>query len=382
MRILLLLFISIQVKAQTIPIVSTHNYGTLASVSNLKSDFRFVNHGNKTVFVLLVNVGENISYQKPNGIQPGDTGILSVTYEPVDAGIFSNSIKVFLSDSNKPVELKMTGNIKHIDNAMLHCATFHEPNSYQPTAPLITYTSKQEPHNPNSPIQDLIVIRPPEKSDSIILNTVAPEPEVINPPTVTTNPIPNDSVSTPEFPVSEFAANNIVFVVDVSSSMQKDDKIELLKKSLEKLLRQMRGIDIVSIVSFSNGAELILPPNNGNNHATMDSIVQSLQARGTTNISAGFDLGVETLLQNYISSGNNQIFILTDGGFDMPEKSLGKLNDDARQKNFTIVGIGKDNESQKTLQKLSSKLNAGYVKIKNTSQQNALLEEVKMKSRL
>ncbi|MEI7801760.1 MAG: hypothetical protein WCI97_03860, partial [Bacteroidota bacterium] len=99
-------------------------------------------------------------------------------------------------------------------------------------------------------------------------------------------------------------------------------------------------------------------------------------------ISAGFDLGVETLLQNYISSGNNQIFILTDGGFDMPEKSLGKLNDDERQKNFTIVGIGKDNESQKTLQKLSSKLNAGYVKIKNTSQQNALLEEVKMKSRL
>ena len=170
--------------------------------------------------------------------------------------------------------------------------------------------------------------------------------------------------------------------MDVSSSMQKDDKIELLKKSLEKLLRQMRGIDIVSIVSFSNGAELILPPNNGNNHAKMDSIIRSLQARGTTNISAGFDLGVETLLQNYISSGNNQIFILTDGGFDMPEKSLDKLTEDTRQKNFTIVGIGKDNESQKTLQKLSLKLNAGYVKIKNTAQQNALLEEVKRQSKL
>lgn len=377
MRILLLLFISIQVEAQTLPIVSTHNYGTVASVSNLQSDFRFVNHGSKTVFVLLVNVGENISYQKPTGIQPGDTGILSVTYEPVDAGNFSEIIKVFLSDSNKPVELKMTGSIKHIDNAMLHCATFHEPNSYQPTAPLITYTSKEETKNPNPPIEDLIVIRPPEKSDSIILSEIPVE--IFD--TIGIPPTTIDLVSTPEFPVSEFAANNIVFVVDVSSSMQKDDKIELLKKSLEKLLNQMRGIDKVSIVSFSNGAQLILPPNNGNNHATMDSIVQSLQARGTTNISAGFDLGVETLLQNYISSGNNQIFILTDGGFDMPEKSLEKLNDDTRQKNFTIVGIGKDNESQKTLQKLSSKLYAGYVKIKNTSQQNALLEEVKLKSK-
>ena len=382
MRILLLLFISIQVEAQTLPIVSTHNYGILTSVSNLQSDFRFVNYGSKPVFVLLVNVGENMLYQKPTGIQPGDTGILSVTYEPVDAGNFSQSIKIFLSDSNKPVELKMTGNIKHIDNAMLHCATFHELNSYQPTAPLITFTSKEETKNPNPPIEDLIVIRPPEKTDSIIINTVVPEPEIIIPPIVTTNPIPTDSVSTPEFPVSEFAANNIVFVVDVSSSMQKDDKIELLKKSLEKLLRQMRGIDIVSIVSFSNGAELILPPNNGNNHAKMDSIIRSLQARGTTNISAGFDLGVETLLQNYISSGNNQIFILTDGGFDMPEKSLDKLTEDTRQKNFTIVGIGKDNESQKTLQKLSLKLNAGYVKIKNTAQQNALLEEVKRQSKL
>ncbi|MEI7801782.1 MAG: VWA domain-containing protein, partial [Bacteroidota bacterium] len=295
MRILLFLFISAQVTAQTLPIVSTHNYGAMASVSNLKSDFRFVNHGSKTVFVLLVNVGENISYLKPTGIQPGDTGILSITYEPVDAGNFSESIKIFLSDSNKPVELKMTGSIKHIDNAMLHCATFHEPNSYQPTAPLITFTSKEETKNPKPPIDDLIVIRPPEKSDSIILNTVTPEPETTNPKLVT------DSVSTPEFPVSEFAANNIVFVVDVSSSMQKDEKIELLKKSLEKLLSQMRGIDKVSIVSFSNGAELILSPTNGNNHATMDSIVQSIIARGTTNISAGFDLGVETLLQNYIS---------------------------------------------------------------------------------
>lgn len=377
MRILLLLFISIQVKAQTLPIVSIHNYGTLTSVSNLQSDFRFVNYGSKPVFVLLVNVGKNMLYQKPTGIQPGDTGILSVTYEPVDAGNFSQSIKVFLSDSNKPVELKMTGNIKHIDNAMLHCATFHEPNSYQPTAPLITFTSKEETKNPNPPIEDLIVIRPPEKSDSIILSEIPVE--IFD--TIGIPPTTIDLVSTPEFPVSEFAANNIVFVVDVSSSMQKDDKIELLKKSLEKLFRQMRGIDKVSIVSFSNGAELILPPNNGNNHATMDSIVQSLTARGTTNISAGFDLGVEILLQNYISSGNNQIFILTDGGFDMPEKSLEKLNDDTRQKNFTIVGIGKDNESQKTLQKLSSKLYAGYVKIKNTSQQNALLEEVKLKSK-
>lgn len=373
--LLLLLFSKISF-AQTLPIVSTHNYGTLESVSKLQSDFRFVNRGNKTVFVLIVNGGENISYQKPTGIQPGDTGILQINYEPVTAGGFNESIKVYLSDSNKPVELKMTGNIKHIDNAMLHCARFNEPNSYQPTAPLITFTTKEKP--PDVPIDDIIVLRPLEKSDSIILSVTPP----IAFDTVAVPPQPIDSVSTPEFPVSEFSANNIVFVVDVSSSMLKDDKIELLKKSLEKLLSQTRGIDKVSIVSFSNGAELILPPNNGSNHELMDSIIQSLEARGTTNISAGFDLGVSTLLQNYISSGNNQIFILTDGGFDMPEKSLEKLNEDTRQKNFTIVGIGKDNESQKILQKLSSKLNAGYVKIKNTSQQNALLEEVKMRSKL
>ncbi len=376
MRIFFLLFISIQLSGQTLPVLFTHNYGMLASVSTLQSHFRLINNGSKPVFVLLVNVDENMLYQKPTGIQPGDTGILSIIYEPVDAGNFSQTIKVFLSDSNKPVELKMTGNIKQIDNAMLHCATFNEPNTYQQTTPIITYTSQKEPKNPAPPIEDLIVIRPPEKSDSIILCTVIPNPmnEVIVPE-------PFDLISTPEFPVDEFAANNIVFVVDVSSSMLKDDKIELLKKSLKKLLNQLRGIDKISIVSFSNGAQLILPPNNGNNHALMDSIVQSLQARGTTNISAGFDLGVETLLQNYISSGNNQIFILTDGGFDLPGKSLEKLNEDVRQKNFTIVGIGKDNESQKTLQKLSSKLNAGYVKIKNNSQQEALLMEVKSKSK-
>ncbi|HAP01541.1 MAG TPA: hypothetical protein DCQ93_06400, partial [Bacteroidetes bacterium] len=64
------------------------------------------------------------------------------------------------------------------------------------------------------------------------------------------------------------------------------------------------------------------------------------------------------------------------------DKSLEKLNNDSRKKNFTIVGIGKDRESQKVLQKLSSRLKAGYVKIKNNSQQHALLEEVKEKSKV
>ena len=356
--------------SQTLPVLSAHNYGTLESVSTLQSDFRFVNHGSKTVFVLIVNAGENISWQKPKGIEPGDTGILKVIYEPATAGSFSESIKVFLSDSNKPVELKMTGNIKHIDNAMLHCAKFNEPNSYQPTAPLIPYTEKK---NPDSPPDEIIVIREPEKSDSILLNETPTEPEIESPP--------NDFVSTPELPVTEFSANNIVFVVDVSSSMLTDDKIELMKNSLQLLMNQMRSIDRVAIVSFSTGADLILPSSKGSNHALLDSIVRSLKAKGSTNISEGFDLGVETLLQHYITEGNNQIFIITDGGFDMPEKSLEKLNDDTRAKNFTVVGIGKNSESQKSLAKLSEKLNAGYVKIKNNNQQRALLEEVQQRSR-
>ncbi len=360
--------------SQTLPVLSTHNYGTLESVSTIQSDFRFVNHGSKTVFILLVNVPENFTYIKPQGIAPGDTGILRITYEPKNTGSFNETIKVFLSDNTKPFELQMLGNIRHIDNAMLHCARFDEPNSYQPTAPLITYTSKDENKNPPPPTDDLIVVQQPTKSDSIILNQPL-KPE-------TPNLKQSDSVSTPEFPVSEYAANNIVFVIDVSSSMAEDDKIELLKSSMQLLTQQMRSIDKVAIVSFSTGAELILPCCNGSNHDVMDSVVQSLQARGTTNISAGFDLGVETLLAHYIAEGNNQIFIITDGGFQMPDKSLEKLNNDSRKKNFTIVGIGKDRESQKVLQKLSSRLKAGYVKIKNNSQQHALLEEVKEKSKV
>ena len=229
--------------SQTLPVLSTHNYGTLESVSTLQSDFRFVNHGNKTVFVLIVNAGENISWQKPNGIAAGDTGILKITFEPTAAGSFSESIKVFLSDSNKSVELHMSGNIKHIDNAMLHCAKFNEPNSYQPTAPLITFTTKQ---NPDSPPDEIIVMREPTKSDSIILNQPISENEIEVPA--------EDFISTPELPVTEFAANNIVFVVDVSSSMLTDDKIEPMKDSTQLLMNQMRGIDRVAIVSFNTGA--------------------------------------------------------------------------------------------------------------------------------
>lgn len=122
-----------------------------------------------------------------------------------------------------------------------------------------------------------------------------------------------------------FPANNLVLLLDVSASMNTNDKIGLLKKSFIRLLKILREEDYVSIIIYSGDAQIILPPTSCTEKVKITEILNNLKTGGNTNIGEGLDLALKTASKNFIAGGNNRIILATDGEFSLDEKYFKKI---------------------------------------------------------
>lgn len=162
--------------------------------------------------------------------------------------------------------------------------------------------------------------------------------------------------------------NNLVFLLDVSGSMEDENKLPLLKKSLRLLVNELREEDTVSIVVYAGAAGLVLPPTSGAQKAQIIDALENLQAGGSTAGSAGIQLAYETARKHLRKDGNNRVILATDGDFNVGPSSDGELlrmiEEKRRQGIFlTVLGFGMGNYKDAKMEKLADAGNGNYAYI-------------------
>ena len=192
------------------------------------------------------------------------------------------------------------------------------------------------------------------------------------------------------FSTKKYQANNIMFLIDVSTSMEKGNKMEMLKTSIKNLVGILREVDRVAIITYNQQTNIVLESISGNNKTEILSAIDSLKTGGLTNGVKGLTTAYEMLQYYYIPNGNNQIILATDGLFskynnEMTENELNKLvkkQSDANMK-LTVVGFGKDETGKELMEKLAKNGTGQYIQISNDYMtRDVLIKEIKLNSEI
>ena len=158
---------------------------------------------------------------------------------------------------------------------------------------------------------------------------------------------------------------NLVFLIDVSGSMYSGDKLPLLKQSLGILVDNLRPTDRISIVTYAGSAKVILEGGDSTEKEDILSIIQRLEAGGSTAGASGIQLAYEVASRNYISNGNNRIILATDGDFNVGMNSVTELEDFIESKKATgvflsVLGFGTGNIRDDIMESLADHGNGVY----------------------
>jgi Ca-activated chloride channel homolog len=176
-------------------------------------------------------------------------------------------------------------------------------------------------------------------------------------------------------------ASNLVFLIDVSGSMDEPNKLPLLKSSFKLLVEQLREQDRVAIVVYAGAAGLVLPSTSGAEKKKIIESLENLEAGGSTAGGAGINLAYSIAKQNFKQGGNNRVILATDGDFNVGESSNGGMERLIEQKRkdgifLTTLGFGMGNYKDSKMEILADKGNGNYMYIDSILEaQKALVNE-------
>lgn len=163
-------------------------------------------------------------------------------------------------------------------------------------------------------------------------------------------------------------SSNLVFLLDVSGSMNDARKLPLLKDALRVLVNQLTAKDKVSIVVYAGASGLVLPSTSASNKGEILNAINNLNAGGSTNGGAGIQLAYRVAQENFISNGNNRVILATDGDFNVglsSDSELVSLIENKRQSGvfLSVLGFGTGNTNDSMMEKLANKGNGNYAYI-------------------
>ena len=179
-------------------------------------------------------------------------------------------------------------------------------------------------------------------------------------------------------PTNDLPSSNLVFLIDVSDSMEDMNKLPLLKQSMKILVNELRPTDKVSIVVYAGAAGMVLPPTSGNEKKTIMKALDQLEAGGSTAGGAGIELAYKIATENFIKGGNNRVILATDGDFNVGSSSnsdMEKLIEEKRKTGvfLTCLGYGMGNYKDSKMEILADKGNGNYAYIDNIQEANRFL---------
>ena len=171
-----------------------------------------------------------------------------------------------------------------------------------------------------------------------------------------------------EIPVGNLPPSNLVFLLDVSGSMNSPNKLPLLKSAFKILVNQLREQDKVSIVVYAGSAGTVLKPTNGSNKTEILNALDNLKAGGSTAGEEGLKLAYTLAENHFIDGGNNRIILATDGDFNVglsSDREMENLITEKRNSGiyFTALGFGMGNYKDSKLELLANKGNGNYAYI-------------------
>jgi len=173
-------------------------------------------------------------------------------------------------------------------------------------------------------------------------------------------------------------ASNLVFLIDVSGSMQDVNKLPLLKSAFKLLVNQLREKDKVAIVVYAGAAGVVLEPTSGDQKEKIISALDQLQAGGSTAGAAGIQLAYQLAEKHFKEKGNNRVILATDGDFNVGTSSdsdLEKLIEEKRKSGvfLTVLGFGMGNYKDSKLETLADKGNGNHAYIDNMQETQKVL---------
>jgi Ca-activated chloride channel family protein len=175
-------------------------------------------------------------------------------------------------------------------------------------------------------------------------------------------------------------AANLVFLLDVSGSMNSPQKLPLLKRSLIMLSKQLKSHDKVSIVVYAGASGVVLEPTPGNQTLEIEQALNKLTAGGSTNGQSGIQLAYQLAQKEYVPNGINRVILATDGDFNVGTsdvESLKKLIGQKRKEGIalTTLGFGAGNYNDELMEQLADVGNGNYAYIDGLNEARKVLVE-------
>ncbi|MCF6287646.1 MAG: VWA domain-containing protein [Proteobacteria bacterium] len=179
---------------------------------------------------------------------------------------------------------------------------------------------------------------------------------------------------------SQRPASNLVFLIDVSGSMNSANKLGLLKSSFKLLTNKLNENDKVAIVVYAGAAGAVLDSTSGDKKSKILQALDKLNAGGSTNGAAGINLAYQIAEENFIKDGINRVIIATDGDFNVGTTNFQQLKELAEKKresgvSLTTLGFGSGNYNDALMEQLADAGNGNYAYIDTLKEANKVLVE-------
>ena len=181
-----------------------------------------------------------------------------------------------------------------------------------------------------------------------------------------------------EIPKEELPQSNLVFLIDVSGSMDGPDRLGLVKSSLKLLTNNLRDEDRVAIVTYAGNARSVLKSTKGSDKQVIINAIMGLRAGGSTAGGQGLELAYKIAKENFIKDGNNRIIMCSDGDFNVGVSSnegLEALVEKERKSgvSLSLLGYGMGNYKDAKMQILAEKGNGNASYIDDLQEANKVL---------
>lgn len=191
------------------------------------------------------------------------------------------------------------------------------------------------------------------------------------------------SIPAENFDGSYFKDVNVIFVLDISSSMKMGEKMNLMKYSLNQLVSKLRPQDKMGLVTYASSAEVFQAPTSGEHKAELQKSISGLKPIGMTAGGKGIKLGYKEVMKNYDPNKTNMVIIITDGAFNKDsedyQKTVKKYAKDGIV--FSVVGIQTRERDAKLMEEAAQFGNGRFVPIQKLADAHSnLMQEIRIAS--